>query len=521
MEDLARLENALVKAHEAGDRESAAILAKEISSFKQGPQEVSTARQLEAGVQGAANLLTADHADRILAGIGTGGGYLGDYDKTLKSIRERMDETSRLAPGSELLGGVAAGFVPVAGQVGRVASVAKGGSKLLGIGKLAAKGAGAGAAYEGLATHGRDRGDTTPDDYVDNMLQGGLVGGVAGPVGAGILAGGRWLAKGKSKTSTYEDRRDKAIKESKRLDEKVHSYDDAIPNSSLSSAVKKGKEELKTAKLSGAPQSAALVRDLEKALKRTSTTKVPPKTTKEYSGMDDDGYSIYETKTTREKTKGPKESLTLDKSANLYAKINKAMREAEGKDLQIIKEIKKAFKSSLELSLGEEGAKKPKQWKSFWKRNSAHRAVKTEERLRKVLNQDSPKISELRDLARDESLPRNVRKLLSEAAKDPPKWKQVVRTLSNLPFGISGGLIDLASGRGLQGFSRLGFALGARGINSSQRGKLERSVQDALFGRKRVFGETGKKEALAPMNKGLLSTGLGASGAGLFSDGEY
>ena len=485
---------------------------KMLQAFGGQEQEVSTARQLEAGVQGAANLLTADHADRILAGIGTGGGYLGDYDKTLKSIRERMDETSRLAPGSELLGGVAAGFVPVAGQVGRVASVVKGGSRLLGLGKLAAKGAGAGAAYEGLATHGRDRGDTTPDDYVDNMLQGGLVGGVAGPVGAGILAGGRKLLKGKSKTSSYSDRLDEVHKMKPDSYKKVDRDTTAVRDNPLRDAIDEGKAKLKGSGYAKNSVSSKLIRLLERDLKDSNPTKVPGKTTKKYSGMDDDGYPRYETKTTKAIKKPAKRNFTVKDSMDMLEKINMAVNKAKGKggkDYTTALAIKKAYMDSLQKAVT------PKAWDNIKTRNSLHQNTKTYEKLKKELSKDVLDVDKVKALARDTSLPPEVRKLLSDAAKDPSKAKSAIKTLARLPFGISGGIIDIASGRGLQGAARLTAALGSRAINSKQRGKLNYDLQDKLF------DQFAKKEALAPMNKGLLSTGLGASGAGLFSDGEY
>ncbi|MCP4410079.1 MAG: hypothetical protein GY807_20510 [Gammaproteobacteria bacterium] len=111
--------------------------------------------KIDAGMRGAADMMTLGHSDEIAAGLGTGFGLLGDYDKALARERgiDRFDE--RENPYARLTGQVAGG---VTGGVG----MAKGGATLIGrnvpglsrvaprataTGLAATEGAGYGGAY--------------------------------------------------------------------------------------------------------------------------------------------------------------------------------------------------------------------------------------------------------------------------------------------------------------------------------------------------------------------------------------
>jgi hypothetical protein len=130
---------------------------------------------------GVADTLTASHTDKILAGIT--GGNAEDY-------RAKMDQLSRDNPGSNLLGSIAGGFVPVAGIAGRAGAAVRGGASMAGqIAKASATGAATGAAYGVADQHGR-----TGELGLEGAKTGAIAGAVAGPVG---IAASRLLSKNK------------------------------------------------------------------------------------------------------------------------------------------------------------------------------------------------------------------------------------------------------------------------------------------------------------------------------------
>jgi len=99
-------------------------------------EELSLLEKLQGGVRGFAQGLTFGFADEIEAGLKTGGGFLGDYSKAVKQIRDDIDEVRRKAPGialgSELTGAVlpslAAGLF--SGGTGTVAGLGATGARV-------------------------------------------------------------------------------------------------------------------------------------------------------------------------------------------------------------------------------------------------------------------------------------------------------------------------------------------------------------------------------------------------------
>jgi hypothetical protein len=99
-------------------------------------EELSLLEKLQGGARGFAQGLTFGFADEIEAGLKTGGGFLGDYSKSVKQIRDDIDEVRRKAPGlalgSELTGAVlpslAAGLF--SGGTGTVAGLGATGARV-------------------------------------------------------------------------------------------------------------------------------------------------------------------------------------------------------------------------------------------------------------------------------------------------------------------------------------------------------------------------------------------------------
>lgn len=144
--------------------------------------------RVDAFMRGAADILTISLADEIAAGLGTGFGYLGDYDQELARQRgiDAADEANRPAyrmagqVGGALLTAAAAGpsrLAPITAKLGTSAPlwqrVAAG----------SAEGLGAGAAY------GYGSGEGGVDERAANIIPtavaGGVAGGLAPVVGAG------------------------------------------------------------------------------------------------------------------------------------------------------------------------------------------------------------------------------------------------------------------------------------------------------------------------------------------------
>ena len=137
--------------------------------------------KIDAGMRGAADFLTLGTADEISAGLGTGFGYLGDYDKELARQRgiDSFDEENNTA--ARIAGQVAGG---VTGGVG----MAKSGATLLGrsvpgLSRIAPKATQTGLAavegglYGGAYGFGSGEGE---EDRLSQAKSGAVTGAVVG-----------------------------------------------------------------------------------------------------------------------------------------------------------------------------------------------------------------------------------------------------------------------------------------------------------------------------------------------------
>ena len=133
--------------------------------------------------------------DEIEAGIRTLGGLTGDYSKTLKDVRGKIEafrtQNSKTALISELAGGLLTGGGALVGgaragltNIGRMASQS---TPLANLGRQALEGAKVGATYGGL--YGVGSADPTEEtSVIDSLAQRAISGGVSGAVG-GVLGG--------------------------------------------------------------------------------------------------------------------------------------------------------------------------------------------------------------------------------------------------------------------------------------------------------------------------------------------
>lgn len=137
-----------------------------------------------AVVDGVAQGLTFGTSDEIAAGLSTGFGMAGDYDKALTDERARMEANAEYFPklrlGSEIAGGVAG-----------AGGLAKSGLTLLKSAKPTAKsligrGAAEGAAYGGA--YGFGTGEGGVKNRAENAAVGAAFGGVIGGAAGGITS---------------------------------------------------------------------------------------------------------------------------------------------------------------------------------------------------------------------------------------------------------------------------------------------------------------------------------------------
>jgi hypothetical protein len=133
--------------------------------------------KIDAGVRGAADMLTFGLSDELSAGLGTGFGFLGDYDKELARQRgiDQFDQENNA--GARLTGQIAGG---VTGGIG----AAKNGATLLtrealkrGGKQAVARAAGEGAIYGGGYGFGSGEGI---EDRVRQAGAGAVTGAVTG-----------------------------------------------------------------------------------------------------------------------------------------------------------------------------------------------------------------------------------------------------------------------------------------------------------------------------------------------------
>lgn len=203
--------------------------------------------------------LALGFGDEIEAGLRTGFGLLGDYDKTVGGIRDDIDEfrTSdpTLAYGGEIAGallpaiasGVFTGGTGTAGVLGATATrlanpiskgikaVSKGVDKLPGASTIASKtpnlyqgmktGAGYGAVY-GTGTAESDPNASAyqiAKDRLTGMAQGGVLGGTIGGVATPVISKGLQLGKGALESAKRMGGDTKAIERSamQKLSDKI------------------------------------------------------------------------------------------------------------------------------------------------------------------------------------------------------------------------------------------------------------------------------------------------------------
>jgi hypothetical protein len=182
MADIDLMKKALVNAHKAGDTGAATKIAKAIKAAQASPEEGGRDgkgffEKVDAGVRGAADMLTFGFADEISAGMGTGFGLLGDYDKALAEQRgiDRFDEKNNA--GARFTGQIAGGLTGGIGAARNGATLLtrealkKGGKQAI------ARAAGEGAAYGGVYGFGSGEG---LEDRVSNAGAGALTGAVTG-----------------------------------------------------------------------------------------------------------------------------------------------------------------------------------------------------------------------------------------------------------------------------------------------------------------------------------------------------
>ncbi len=149
--------------------------------------------KVDATVRGAADMLTLGFADEIAAGVGTGFGFLGDYQKELARQRgiDKADSDNRF--GYRLAGQVAGG---VGGGVGLARSGLSAADKAIRAGKglPAVMGASAvdGAAIGALQGFGSGEGVS---DRVEQAAQGGALGLAVGGAAPAVVAGVQTVGK--------------------------------------------------------------------------------------------------------------------------------------------------------------------------------------------------------------------------------------------------------------------------------------------------------------------------------------
>lgn len=149
---------------------------------------------LEALGRGLLQGATFNTSDEIGAGLSTGFGFLGDYGKTLKDIRDANHLASEQNPGTSLAGEIAGGLVPTAAawllgpEAGAPATASTGGK----IAQLASRvwqgtktGAGIGAAYGAGSYEGKP--DETLLESAGGRLGSGVVGGAVGGATGAVL----------------------------------------------------------------------------------------------------------------------------------------------------------------------------------------------------------------------------------------------------------------------------------------------------------------------------------------------
>lgn len=143
--------------------------------------------KVDSAMRGAADMMSFGFADEIAAGLGTGFGYLGDYDKELARQRgiDEADSENRLGYrlGGQLAGGLTGGVGLAKSGLSASANAVNAGKSL---GKVAAASAKEGAILGGL--HGFGSGEGA-DGRLASAKDGVVFGGGAGLVAPVAIAG--------------------------------------------------------------------------------------------------------------------------------------------------------------------------------------------------------------------------------------------------------------------------------------------------------------------------------------------
>jgi hypothetical protein len=162
---------------DAPDQNAALAAIGQIAKPAAPDQRDSFMAKADAVVRGLADVATAGFADEIAAGLGTGFGYLGDYDAELARQRgvDRSDADNRggYRIAGQIAGGVAGGAALAKGGLSLAANAANAGQ---GLGRIAAGSAADGLILGGVSGFGSGEG-------LEDRVKGSLVGGL---VGAGI-----------------------------------------------------------------------------------------------------------------------------------------------------------------------------------------------------------------------------------------------------------------------------------------------------------------------------------------------
>lgn len=151
--------------------------------------------KIDTAMRGAADTLSFGMADEISAGLGTGFGFLGDYDKELARQRgiDTADSENRFGYrlGGQLAGGIGGGVGLAKSGMSVAANAARAGQ---GLGRVAAGSAADGAIIGGLTGAGSGEG-------IEGRAQGGAIGSALG--GAAGLAAPFAIAGGQAMLSPF------------------------------------------------------------------------------------------------------------------------------------------------------------------------------------------------------------------------------------------------------------------------------------------------------------------------------
>lgn len=149
--------------------------------------------KVDSAVRGAADVLTFGMADELAAGLNTGFGYLGDYDRELANQRRTdaadADKRGGYRLGGQLAGGLVGGAGLVKAGLSPTARAIDAGWRLPGV--MLASGV-EGAALGGLQGFGSGEG---AGDRLDQSKSGAMWGGAVGAAAPAVVSGLSKVAK--------------------------------------------------------------------------------------------------------------------------------------------------------------------------------------------------------------------------------------------------------------------------------------------------------------------------------------